>query len=243
MSFTFAIAAPSVDSRSALLAATYTPSAGDITNGTDTLIITTDDPAGPCGIVIDSMVLTINGIATVSAGVDDTICADNSYTLSGVMGGTSASITWTSSGVGTFDNAALLTATYTLSTADSLAGAVTLYITTNDPDGGGPCLNTVDSMLLTINPVPTVSAGVNVTICQDSVFTLVGVMGGASASVTWDNGLGDGTFSNITVLTSTYTPGAGDIAARTVTLTLTSNDPAGPCPAAISSIIITIDPE
>ncbi|MBN4072204.1 gliding motility-associated C-terminal domain-containing protein [Flavobacteriales bacterium AH-315-E23] len=226
-----------------LLGATLTPSASSIADNGDTLIITTDDPAGPCGIVIDSMILTINGIATVSAGADDTICADNTYTLSGVMGGTAASITWTTSGSGSFDNAALLAATYTLSTADSLAGAVTLYITTNDPDGGGPCLNTIDSMLLTIDPLPTVVAGPDVTICQDSVFTLAGAMGGASASVTWTNGAGDGVFSNPTLLTPTYTPGVGDIAAGTVTLTITSNDPAGPCPAAVDFMIMTIDPE
>ena len=45
--------------------ATYTPTAGEITAGTVTLTLTTDDPSGPCGPVNDSMVITINPAATV----------------------------------------------------------------------------------------------------------------------------------------------------------------------------------
>ena len=226
-----------------LLAATYTPSAADILAGTDTLIITTNDPdgAGPCSAAIDSMVLTINPIATVSANADDVICAGGSYALTGAFGGSAASILWTTSGTGSFvDNTNPLT-TYNPSAADSLAGTVTLTITTNDPDGIGPCLNTQDSMVLTIDPIPTVNADVDVTICQGSSFTLSGAMGGAAASITWTTS-GDGAFDNATLLAATYTPGPIDIGMGTVTLTITSDDPIGPCVPAIDDMILSIDP-
>jgi len=45
--------------------AVYTPSAADITAGTVTLTITTNDPVGTCTAVSDVMILTINAAAIV----------------------------------------------------------------------------------------------------------------------------------------------------------------------------------
>ena len=70
-----------------LLAAVYTPGAGDIGAGTVTLTITTDDPSGPCLAVSDDMVLTIDAAATTSAGADQTICEGTTITLAGTFGG------------------------------------------------------------------------------------------------------------------------------------------------------------
>src|SRR4030095_15935883 len=88
--------------------ATYTPSAADITAGTVTLTLTTNDPAGPCGAVNDAMVLTINAAATVNAGADATICSGSTYTLSGTRGGGASSSTWTTSGSGSFNDATIV---------------------------------------------------------------------------------------------------------------------------------------
>ncbi|MBL4577328.1 MAG: hypothetical protein JKX74_02585, partial [Flavobacteriales bacterium] len=226
-----------------LLGATYTPSAADITAGAVDLVITTDDPdgAGPCLAAVDSMVLTINPIATVTAGADDVICAGGTYVLAGAFGGSAASITWTTSGAGLFTLATDPTTTYNPSAADSLAGTVTLTITTNDPDGGGPCLNTQDSMVLTIDPIPVVSAGNDTSICEASSYTLAGVMGGSAGSVTWST-TGTGTYDNNTLITPTYTPSPADILSGSVKLGITSNDPFGPCVAVSDTMILTIDP-
>ena len=110
---------------------------------------------------IDSMILSINPAAIVDAGSNDSICEGSTYTLSGVMGGSASSITWTTSGSGTFDNDTLLSATYTPSVSDITAGNVTLTITTNDPDGLGPCPTITDDMILTINLFASVDAGVD----------------------------------------------------------------------------------
>src|SRR5690606_23958225 len=51
-----------------------------------------------------------------------------------------------------------------------------------------------------------------------------------------------GLFDNATSLNAVYTPSEDDIAAGTVTLTLTTNDPAGPCGPASDDVVITIEP-
>ncbi len=43
--------------------------------GTYTLRLTTDDPTGSCGAVTDDVVITVGGVATVNAGLDNDICA------------------------------------------------------------------------------------------------------------------------------------------------------------------------
>jgi hypothetical protein len=78
--------------------------------------------------------------------------------MAGSIGGSAATGTWTTSGTGTFNpNATTLNAVYTPSAADIAAGTVTLTLTTNDPDGAGPCTAAVDTMILTIKPTPATS--------------------------------------------------------------------------------------
>src|SRR5439155_25341504 len=70
---------------------------------------------------------------------------------------------------------------------------------------------------------------------------LAGVTGGGAAVGTWSGG--GGSFSpDPSALTATYIPSAGEIAAGGVTLTLTTNDPAGPCSAVSDQVLITINP-
>jgi len=216
----------------------YTPGVGDIGTGSVTITITSNDPAGPCPAAVDAMILTISTDATTSAGNDTTICSDLPVTLSGVMGGGATVITWTSTGAGSFDNAALLAATYTPFPGDT---EDTLIITTDDPDGAGPCLPALDSMFLTINPVATVDAGVDVTICSGSTHATAGVVGGGASSSLWTTS-GTGTFLDDTDPTTTYTPSAADIIALSVTLKLTTDNPAGPCLSIADSMVLTINP-
>ncbi|MCX6913690.1 MAG: hypothetical protein NT167_11680, partial [Verrucomicrobia bacterium] len=146
------------------LNATYTPTAGEITAGSVTLTLATDDPAGPCGAVSDAMVITINPVATVNAGADQTVCASSPVvTLAGAIGGAAASGTW-SGGAGTFtpDNTTL-DATYTPTAGEITAGTVTLTLATDDP--AGPCGAVSDAVVITINPVGTVNAGADQTVC------------------------------------------------------------------------------
>ena len=115
------------------LNAIYTPGPSDISAGSVTLTLTTNDPAGPCVAVSDDMVVTINPAAVVSAGADQTICEDETATLSGSISGGATSATWSTSGDGTFNNVNSLTAIYTPGANDITNGQVTLTLTTNDP--------------------------------------------------------------------------------------------------------------
>jgi PKD repeat protein len=218
---------------------TYTPSAADIAATTVTLTLTTNNPAGPCPAVNDAMVVTINPDATAGAGVDQMVCSSSpDVTLTGTRGGAATSSTWTTSGTGIFANASLVNTTYIPSAADIAAGTVTLTITTNDP--AGPCPAASDAMVATISPAATVGAGVDQTICSSSTVSLTGTRGGGATSSTWTTS-GTGTFANASNLNTTYTPSAADIAGVTVTLTLTTNDPAGPCNAVSDFMVVTIN--
>jgi uncharacterized protein YjdB len=223
------------------LNAIYTPSAAEITAGTVTLTLTSNDPAGPCVAATDQMIITINASATASANVDQTVCASSpNVTLAGSVGGGATTGTWTTAGTGTFNNATALNAVYTPSATDITAGTVTLTLTSNDP--AGPCGAATDQMTITINPVATANANSDQAVCASSPnVTLAGSVGGGATTGTWTTA-GTGTFNNATALNAVYTPSATDITAGTVTLTLTSNDPAGPCGAATDQMTITINP-
>ncbi|HEY9047794.1 MAG TPA: hypothetical protein VIN08_17930, partial [Ohtaekwangia sp.] len=220
------------------LNATYTPSAAEITAGTVTLTLTTNDPAGPCPAASDNVTITLDPVATVDAGAAQTICAGSTITLAGTIGGAATSATW-SGGTGTFaPNNTTLNAVYTPSAAEVTAGTVTLTLTTNDP--AGLCSAATDNVTFTINPAATVDAGPAQTICSSSAVTLAGTIGGSATSATWSGGTG--TFApNNTTLNAVYTPSAAEITAGTVTLTLTTNDPAGACTAASDNVTITIN--
>ncbi|MCX6314316.1 MAG: fibronectin type III domain-containing protein [Sphingobacteriales bacterium] len=294
------------------LTAVYTPSAAEITAGTVTLTLTTDDPAGVCAAATDQMVITIRPSATANAGTDQSVCVSSpSVTLNGSIGGSALSGTW-SGGIGTFtpDNTTL-NAVYTPAAGENAAGMViTLTLTTT-----GPCAVTTDDMLIsihgnpdaptgsatqtfcaagtiadlsatgtsiqwyaaatggsaissgtalvdgttyyasqtvgvcesvtrlavtvTLNPAATANAGTPQSICAGNTVTLAGTIGGGASSATWSGGLG--TFSpNATTLDAVYTPTAGEITAGAVTLTLTTDNPAGPCGAVTSNMTITI---
>jgi Secretion system C-terminal sorting domain/PKD-like domain len=96
--------------------------------------------------------------AVANAGLDGTVCANAGFVLgSASIGGSATAAAWTTSGTGTFDNAANVNALYTPSAADATAGTVTLTLTATDPAGSAPCNTSVDAMVLTVQPVPVVT--------------------------------------------------------------------------------------
>ena len=84
-----------------------------------------------------------------------------------------------------------------------------------------------------------VNAGLDNAICEGSSATVVATLTGAATSATWTT-TGTGTF--VGGLTATYTPSAADIAAGTVTLIATTNDPdaGGVCKPVSDALILTI---
>lgn len=220
-----------------LLSTTYTPGSADKLAGTVTLTLTSNDPVGPCGTAMSSLILTIDAEASAVAGADQTICENQSASILGSIGGSASSSTWTTNGDGVFADASLLSTTYTPGTNDLINGSAQLTLTTNDP--AGVCGAASDFLVLTINSLPIVSAGINQSICSGSNVSLAGTVTGSVSTGSWSTS-GDGTFNSINNLNATYYPGATDILNGTVTLTLTSADPAGPCGSVSAQMTVTI---
>jgi len=198
------------------LTAEYTPGATDISTSSVDLTLVAY-AISPCSIdATDEMTLSIQGQPTADAGSDEIIC-ENDYTLSGIATN-EQSVLWTTSGDGTFDDATLLVATYTLGANDIIAGNVDLTLTAISIN---PCsANATDVMTLTIQGLPTADAGADDVVCEDNTYTLSGSATGEQ-SVLWTTS-GDGTFDDATILAATYTPGTTDITNGTVDLSLTA---------------------
>lgn len=190
--------------------------------------------ANGCATSIDSLIISINLPATTNAGSDGTICSGQTYTISGAaIGGSALSSTWTTSGSGTFDNSAILGATYTPSNADITAGSVTLTITTDDP--AGVCGAVTDNLVLTINttpPPPTVSSN-TITACSGvSVSAIVAT--GTGGTITWYS---DAALSNVIGTGNSYTPGV-----LTGSTSYWVTETSGVCQSNSTQIDITINP-
>src|SRR5439155_6372249 len=118
--------------------------------------------------------------------------------------------------------------------------SVTLTLTTSDP--AGPCDAVSDPITISYCPGATADAGLDQTACASSpAMQLNGSVGGAASSGTWSGG--NGSFSpSASTLNATYTPTGAEVAAGSVALTLTTNDPAGPCVAVSDQMTITFNP-
>ena len=107
----------------------------------------------------DSVLVTVNALPTVDAGLDTTICAGESITIGGNPTGPAGSSYQWSNGSSLDDaNAANPLANPTAS--------LTFAVTVTDAN---QCVN-ADSVVVNINPLPSVNAGADVSICPgDSV--------------------------------------------------------------------------
>ena len=131
--------------------------------------LTTDDAdgAGPCTVDFMDVTLTVNESAKVNAGNDFEICEDGVATMNGSFSGASSSVSW-SGGGGTFSNVNDPFTSYTPSQSDIDAGFVILTLTTDDPDGAGPCIAESDDVRITINALPEVAlTGLNLVYAEN----------------------------------------------------------------------------
>ena len=181
--------------------------------------------------------VTINKAPEVNAGTDKVICEGSTVLMAdATIGGSATAVTW-SGGSGTFSpNANTLNTIYTPDASET-ASVVKLWLTTNDPV---PCVAVADTTLLTVNLAPTVYAGTDKVICEgDSAYLADATMGGSTSAVTWSGGSGS-FYPNVSALNAYYKPAASEIG-TTLTLTLTSDDPSGPCLPVSSTVKVTIN--
>ncbi len=109
--------------------------------------------------------LTVHEQATVDAGpVNQIACSGWPYQLNGEFGGSATSVTWTSTGDGSFSNPNDPDAKYTLGASDINAGNVILRLTTNDP--AGPCNAAFEDIYIQIYQSPVITCPLDVTVCS-----------------------------------------------------------------------------
>ncbi len=128
----------------------------------------------------------------------------------------------------------------------NLATATTFNVLATPSGCGG--FQLTNTITITVNPEATVTPGSTLTACQSaspSAITLSGAsVGGSATTGAWSITSGGGTLSSTaqtaTPATVTYTPAANF--SGTVTLTLTTNDPTGPCGAASNTRTIIVNP-
>ena len=100
-------------------------------------------PSNSGASVSDDITVNFIKLPLANAGADAQICDDNTYTINDATASNFSSITWVSSGTGTFENNGISNPTYTPSAEDiSLGAVIELTITAV---GIGPC-NSVSMM-------------------------------------------------------------------------------------------------
>ena len=226
------------------LNASYVPSNADIISGNPIRIILTSNngPLSNCNTVSDTLFLNISPAPIVNAGVDFSVCANNSLiNLSGTVSAGASTGIWTSNGTGTFSpNNTTLNATYTPSNADILIGTIRLILSSTG-NSGGTCNTVRDTINVTINPKPIVNAGVNITRCKNNIgnITLIGNVSAGASTGTWTT-TGTGVFSNANALTTNYIPSIADInSISPIQLILTSTgNSGGTCIAVADTLLL-----
>lgn len=174
--------------------------------------------SGACPMVTTNIVtVVVNPLPAVNAGIDQSICAGNSATLtaSGAV-----NYTW-NNGV-------------TNGIAFTPTGTATYTVTGTDTHG---CMNT-DNVVVTVTPLPTVNAGVDQTVCEGGSVTLNAT---GATTYSWNNGVTNGTaFTPTATMTYTVT-GATNGCTNTDQVTVTVN-PGPVASATLSGNTITATP-
>lgn len=175
---------------------------------TATYVVTGMDASG-CSNT-DTITVVVNSAPTVTASSDatgDMICEGNSVTLT--ASGTATNYTWNNS--------------VTNGVAFEPASTATYIVTGTDANN---CSNT-DTIVVTVNTSPTVTASSNAagnTVCEGTSVTLTG--GGTATNFSWDNSVVNGvafTANNTTTYTVTGTDANNCSNTATITITVNQN--------------------
>ncbi|MDX2191616.1 MAG: gliding motility-associated C-terminal domain-containing protein [Bacteroidota bacterium] len=193
------------------LSDSYLFSKNDSLNGSVTLVLVSQNN-GICSLVSDSITISVlpaSALPKALAGLDQSVCSNNSrVNLSGSVQNSPGGI-WTRIGSGGFgsgntSNSSTLSGTnafYTPSAADAAAGSVRLLLSTTIPVSNGSCNNVTDTMIVTVLPPPSAVVQLNLsspTICANNPVVT------AFATITGATGL---VWSMINVIPGTYGTG------------------------------------
>lgn len=197
----------------------YLPSTDDISADSVKLILTTTGNLG-CQEVKDDMTIQISPLPRVSAGSDQTICADAvSISINGTVDNAGGGLWTAAAGPGSFGNNTVLSTTYTIQAADRSNGHVSLVLNST---GNGNCGVVTDTSVVTITPAPASVPGTDQNICADVKNVILSGQVQIATGGIWSSS-GTGNFSpSISSLNAKYIPSAADTASKNLKLTLTT---------------------
>ena len=230
------------------VSAMYTVASGDAGN-TLTFTLTA---SGGCTDAFKELDIIIENGATADAGADSETCVNASLLspipVSGTIGAGASSGIWSiSSGNGIVSASTntfpTVTAEYTPTLADIAVGFVELELTTDDPDGAGPCNPATDIVKISLNLASIANAGTDFSSCGMTLVNLSGTIGdgatvGAWSIVSGGSGVLASTGGSFPNFTANYTPDIADIG-LTVTFRFTATGGAA-CPLVSDDIIVDI---
>jgi len=204
--------------------ATTPPNAQTVTASPTVTTTYTVTATNSCGTATADVAVEVVSSPQINLPPNDTICEGETYTVSGALSNY-ASITWSSTGTGTFNSTTIPNPTYTPSTADVTAGGVTLSVsviassvTCNDS------IVEIDLAIMPIPPAPTFNNSLP-DLCENAApYTLTGgtPTGGTYSGTGVTNNIfnpttaGDGTFT-ITYTISVF--GCQNSSTNTITVT------------------------
>ncbi|MDF2438466.1 MAG: hypothetical protein K0Q95_2842 [Bacteroidota bacterium] len=178
---------------------------------------------------LDPVTVTINPLPVSNAGTDITVCTGSNANI-GAAGSSGMNYLWIPAAG--LNDPSLPNPVATLTNAGSSPTNTTYAVITTNTSTG---CTTTDTVVVTVDALPTANAGSSQSVCVGTSLTLGGAVGGSAISGSWSGGSGTYTPDNL-ALNAVYTPSAAEYAAGSVTLTLTSTDPGGYCPAAPSNV-------
>ncbi len=147
-------------------------------NNLATTLYTFTPTFGQCAATT-TLTISVNPLPIIDAGLDQTVCSGTSVTLSGASGST---YSWNNGISNAIPFTPTSTSTYTVSGTSALG-----------------CVNT-DQVIVTVNPLPIINAGPDVSICSGAT-TILTATGGLT--FTWDNSVTN-TVSFSPLTTATY---------------------------------------
>ncbi|MCK7540329.1 MAG: hypothetical protein MZV63_60270 [Marinilabiliales bacterium] len=117
---------------------------------------------------VSSMTLYIIPNLIAGAGPDDSICANNNYTISGAFASNYSSLQWSHNGLGVLTSTTVINPTYI--PAPNESGVVTFTLRAYALT---PCTDSIiDQMTLTIWPLPGGTLSGSSTICENDTVVL-----------------------------------------------------------------------
>ena len=218
------------------LTPSYAPGAGDA--GHDVTLTLTASNNG-CTPATAFYTVHVDALPTAVAGGSDAICPGGSATVTGTSA-SNGTILWDKGdGQGILTGATTLNPTYSASILDDGTIILTMTVTSNNS-----CSPQTATATYTLSVTPTTAeAGPDLSTCSGTgAIDITSGSGSENSAVTAWSTSGTGFFSDTNSLTDcTYTPSPADIAAGSVTITLTAFA-FSPCTNAIDTKKLTIHP-